>query len=163
MLQRNVLAACLLVPALIATCPDTVHGQLRRRGGDAAPALPSGAPMNARAPFAGVWEGSRIIKGGPGGVTTMPTTMVFQADSTGATYTGFFVLPNGEHAPYEKVLKDGPSLTFESRNSGGGMWKFKGRLAGRDTLTGTLALEDWPQANGMKPAGTFTLVRRGAS
>jgi hypothetical protein len=116
--------------------------------------------MNARTPFAGVWEGARIIKDGAEPERNVPTTMVFEADAKGGGYSGYQVFPDNRRGPYDSIVLAAGTLSWKHSNSGGGSWVYSAKLVGTDTLVGTVALKDWPQGNGREPAGTFKLVRR---
>jgi len=150
-----------LVTMLIIGAADTAAAQERRRSaGGPPPAPPTGVPRNPRAPFAGVWEGARIIKDGAEPERNVPTTMVFEADANGSGYSGYQVFPDNQRGPYNGVALASGTLSWKHSNSGGGSWVYSAKLVG-DTLVGTVALKDWPQGNGREPSGTFKLVRRG--
>lgn len=139
----------------------TSSAQERRRStGGPPPAAPSAVPMNARVPFAGVWDGTRTIKDGAEPEVNVPTTMVFEADSAAGLYSGHQVFPNGGHGPYDGIALARGTLSWRHSNSGGGFWTYSARLVGTDTLVGTVALKEWPQGDGREPSGTFRLVRR---
>ena len=150
-----------LAALLMGTLADTVAAQERRRSaGGPPPEPPISVPRNPRTPFAGVWEGARLIKDGAEPERNVPTTMVFEADETGGQYTGHQVFPNGLRGSYEGVVLARGTLSWKHSNSGGGTWVYSAKLVGTDTLVGTVALKDWPQAEGREPTGTFRLVRR---
>ncbi|CAG0998304.1 hypothetical protein GPROT1_03645 [Gammaproteobacteria bacterium] len=115
--------------------------------------------MNRRVPFAGVWQGTRIISDGVEPEINAPTTMVFEADSSGS-YAGYQVLPDNSRGPFDGMMLANGTLSWKHSNSGGGSWVYSAKLIGTDTLAGTLALKDWPQGNGRSPVGTFKLVRQ---
>lgn len=156
-ISRRVALATLFVCAAV----DVAGAQERRRSsGGPPPAPPAAVPINPRMPFAGVWEGMRVIKDGAEPETNVPTTMVFEADDTGTQYSGHQVFPNGLRGPYEGIVLSRGTLSWKHSNSGGGSWVYSAKLVGTDTLVGTVALKDWPQAEGREPTGTFKLVRR---
>src|SRR5689334_13163259 len=123
---------------------------------------PKGTPRDARHPYAGVWDGSFRISGGPGGEHTIPMTLlVVVPDSAPGTYVGFQILPNGARAPHLETAVTNGEIHWKQPNSGGGYWAYAGRLVARDSIAGTVALEEWPQlpAGEKAPAGTFSVVR----
>ena len=150
-----------LATLLMCAAANTLGAQERRRSaGGPPPAPPTAVPMNPRTPFAGVWEGTRIIKDGAEPEMNVPTTMVFEADNTGGQYAGHQIFPNGLRGPFEGVVLSRGTLSWKHSNSGGGSWVYSAKLVGTDTLVGTVALKDWPQGEGREPKGTFKLVRR---
>lgn len=155
--------AIVVVSMLIIGISDAASAQERRRSTDGPPPVPPvGGPINARVPFAGVWEGTRIIKDGAEPEMNVPTTMVFEADSAAGRYSGHQVFPNGGRGPFDGITLARGTLSWKHSNSGGGFWTYSARLAGTDTLVGTVALKEWPQGDGREPSGTFKLVRRRA-
>ena len=151
----------MMVALCVAGFSSIAGAQERRRSADGPPPPPPTAtPMRHRAPFAGVWLGARLMKNGAEPSHEIPTTMVFDADSAGTTYTGYQVFPNGGRGPYDGVRLQRGTMTWKHANSGGGSWIYSARLVGNDTLVGTVVLKDWPQGDGAEPSGTFTLVRQ---
>jgi hypothetical protein len=155
------LSSIAVATMLIVGVVDTSAAQERRRSADGPPpASPTAQPTNPRTPFAGVWEGARIIKDGAEPERNVPTTIVFEADASGSGYSGFQVFPDNRRGPYDGIALSRGTLSWKHSNSGGGSWVYSARLVGTDTLVGTVALKDWPQGNGRAPSGTFKLVRR---
>lgn len=149
-----------LLTMLILCVSSPADAQERRRSpGGPPPAPPTGTPMNRRVPFAGVWQGMRIIKDGAEPEMKVPTIMVFEADS-GGTYAGYQVFPDNSRGPYDDVRLANGTLSWKHSNSGGGSWVYSAKLVGGDTLSGTVVLKDWPQGNGRVPSGSFSLVRQ---
>ncbi len=83
--------------------------------------------------------------------------VVFRFSVTDGNYSGVIIHPGGGTAPDEKLMSSAAGLSWESPNSGGGTWIYKVRLAGPDSLVGTLVLRDAP-ANFPPPAPSGTLV-----
>jgi hypothetical protein len=144
----------------------SANAQLRRTPGpDGGPPAgeAKGIPRIGARPYAGVWDGTFTIKGGPGGENRIPVVMVFAVtDSAAGTYDGFTVLPNGARAPHLATGVAGGAIHWRQTNSGGGFWIYAGKIVSQDSIAGTVALKDWPQLPpGEKPpTGTFELVRR---
>ena len=114
-----------LAALFMCATADITGAQERRRSADGpAPAPPTAVPTNPRTPFAGVWEGMRIIKDGAEPERNVPTTMVFEADKTGGQYAGHQVFPNGLQGPYEGVVLSRGTLSWKHANSGGGTWVY---------------------------------------
>ena len=62
------------------------------------------------------------------------------------------MLPNGARAPHEETAVANGEMHWKQENSGGGFWLYVSKLVARDSLSGTVALKDWPQlAPGEKP------------
>ena len=156
-----------LATALVALAPSGVQGQVARSGGAGpgprAGEAPKGAPRSARHPYAGVWDGSFTLTGGPGGERSIPIVMVFDvADSTKDRYSGATILPNNARAPHLETAAAKGEMSWKQSNRGGGFWIYAGKLVSRDRIAGTILLKDWPQlpAGEKPPTGTFALVRR---
>ena len=157
----------LALAAVFATMPmDAARAQLRRSPADGsgpAPASPRGIPRNARLPFAGVWDGTFTLIGGPGGDRHIPIVMVLAiADSAKGLYGGATILPNGARAPHLETTVVNGEIHWKQENSGGGFWAYTGKLVARDSIAGTVALKEWPQlpAGEKPPMGAIALVRR---
>ena len=104
-----------------------------------------------------------LLTGGPGGERRVPRVVVFEvADSTKSEYSGGTMLPNGERAPHVETTVTNGEMHWKMPNSGGGFWVYAVRLVSRDSISGTVALKDWPQlgAGEKAPSGIVTLVRR---
>jgi len=150
------------------TAPSIAGAQMRRSGGtgEGAPAgeMPKGTPRDTRRPYAGVWDGSVQLKGGPGGDhDEIPIVMVVGvADSAKGDYVAATILPNGARAPHLETRVVNGEMRWKQENSGGGLWAYAGKLVSRDRIAGTVTLVDWPQlpAGARPPSGTFSLVRR---
>ena len=74
-------------------------------------------------------------------------------------YAGATIHPGGGRAPHQKLVASATGLTWEQPNSGGGTWVFKMRLAGPDSLVGTIVLRDPPPNLTPAPEGTIALTR----
>ena len=167
-MRRSTVRALALsfIAIFVAASPEVLQGQMRRSpdgNGGAPPEAPKGLPRNARFPFAGVWDGTMSLVGGAGGERDVPRTFVFVvADSTKGLYDGVMVLPDNRRAPYAETTFANGEVKWKLPNSGGGFWVYTAKLAGRDSLAGTVALVDWPQLpEGQKaPSGTLGLARR---
>ena len=104
-----------------------------------------------------------LLTGGPGGERRVPRVVVLDvADSTKSEYSGGTMLPNGERAPHVETTVTNGEMHWKMPNSGGGFWVYAVRLVSRDSISGTVALKDWPQlgAGEKAPSGVVTLVRR---
>jgi hypothetical protein len=167
MQQPTVRALAFAVTALfVSISPKTLIGQVRRSAdgnGGPPPEAPKGSPRNSRFPLAGVWDGTMSLVGGAGGDREVPRTFVFViADSAKGQYDGVMVLPDNRRAPYAGTTFANGEIKWKMPNSGGGFWVYTAKLAGRDSLSGTVALVDWPQlpAGEKAPSGTLGLARR---
>jgi hypothetical protein len=120
-------------------------------------------PRSERHPFAGVWDGAMTLVTESGDGLKVPRLLVIDvADSVRGTYTGATILPDNARAPHVETVVAKGEMHWKQPNSGGGFWVYAVRLVARDSLAGTVALEDWPQLTpGQKPpSGTISLVRR---
>ena len=110
-------------------------------------------------PFAGLWEGTMILKDGPG--TGRPFVMrIDVADVSRRSYTGVTLLPGNDRELHDKTrVRDG-LLQWEQPNSGGGLWHYAARLTSLDSLRVTVIPRGWPQGGGKTPNGTFVLIRQ---
>lgn len=160
--------SCVTTMLVAAIGVSNARAQMRRRApaGAAGPPggeAPKGIPRSPQHPYAGVWDGTFTLRGGPAGEHDIPIVMVLiVADSVKGEYAGATILPNGARAPHlETKVADG-EMRWKQENSGGGFWMYAGRIVSRDSISGTVALEDWPQlpAGEKPPSGTFALVRR---
>jgi len=75
-------------------------------------------------------------------------------------YSGLTLHPGGGTAPQNKLTLTAAGLTWEQPNSGGGTWVFNVRLAGPDSMVGTLMLRDAPANFERAPKGTMVLTRQ---
>ena len=158
--------ALALIVSVAAVSPTVLPGQMRRSAdgnGGPPPEAPKGLPRNARFPFAGVWDGTMSLMNGAGGERQVPRTFILAiADSAKNQYGGAMLLPDGARAPYAETTFTNGEMRWKMPNSGGGFWVYSAKLVGRDSLSGTVALVDWPQlpAGEKAPSGTLGLVRR---
>jgi hypothetical protein len=159
---------CLAVVLAVTVGASNVHAQMRRSapdggGGPPRGEVPKGIPRIPQHPYAGVWDGTFTLRNGPAGGHDVAIVMVLiVADSAKGDYSGATILPNGARAPHLETTVVNGEMRWKQENSGGGVWMYAGRMASRDSIAGTVALEDWPQLSpGEKtPTGTFALVRR---
>lgn len=165
------IAVALVAATIVTFGPASAVAQLRRSGGpppgEAPPTPPTGGvPRGAstpRSPFAGAWEGSAVMKNGPGANQRRPLTVSFDVvDSAKNVYSGATIHPNNARAPHLETVVRGSEMQWKQQNSGGGYWVYAARLVSADSIEGSFALRDWPQLQpGEKaPTGTFVLVRR---
>jgi hypothetical protein len=160
--------SCLTTMLVIASGASDAHAQMRRSAPDGASGprpgeAPKGIPRNPQHPYAGVWDGSFTLRNGPASGDHIPIVMVLiVADSATGEYSGATILPNGARAPHLETTVASGEMRWKQENSGAGFWMYAGRIVSRDSIAGTVALEDWPQLPpGEKPpAGTFALARR---
>ena len=125
----------------------------RAPNGEAPAAAASGIPRDARFPYAGLWRGTRIMPVGSDEV-------VLQFTNTDGTYSGAMIHPGGGRAPANSLSATASGLTWESPNSGGGMWVYHVRLVSPDSIEGTLVLRDAPPQFNPVPKGTMALTRQ---
>ena len=161
------LPAIVLASALTVAPASVASAQVRRSAPDGSGGppgdAPKGIPRNPRLPYAGVWDGTFTLVGGPRGGNPIPIIMLLTvADSTKSAYSGATILPNGARAPHLETTVANGEMRWKQENSGGGFWMYAGKIVGRDSIAGTVILEGWPQlpAGEKPPAGTFALVRR---
>lgn len=168
--MNRLVISCLAAVLAAAVGASQAHAQMRRSapdgGGPPRSEAPRGIPRSAQHPYAGVWDGSFTLRNGsPGGEHDIPIVMVLiVADSAKGEYSGATILPNGARAPHLETTVAQGEMRWKQENSGGGFWVYAGKIVSRDSIAGTVALEDWPQLPpGEKPpSGTFGLVRRPA-
>ncbi len=163
---RHVSVATMLVVAAGVTLAPRVRAQLPRSTTPPASggAMPAGAPMLRRFPFAGVWSGSRVMNDGPGSDAPEPIGLMFSvADTARQTYSGALLFPDGGRAPFRDAALAQSKLVWEQANSGGGKWVYSAKLVGRDSIAGTVVLRGAPWKPAKDPSGTFGLVRRPAA
>jgi hypothetical protein len=142
--------------ALLITLTAAAGAQERRRSPnpDGAPPSAQGAiPRNPKMPYAGLWSGTRNMPMGPGPFAT-------RFSAADGKYQGVMIFPDGNTAPWAKVTSSSSGLTMESPNSGGGTWVYSVRLAGPDSMVGTLILRDAPAVLNPPPRGTLVLKRQ---
>ena len=70
--------------------------------------------------------------------------------------------PGGGIAPHNHLAASAAGLTWDSPTSGGGTWVYNVRLAGPDSMVGTLVLRDPPPSQTPAPTGTLVLTRQPA-
>ena len=142
---------------LLATATTSGAQEMRRRSPDASGSTPTaGIPRDARFPYAGVWAGTRTMPMGTDDIGLRFTV----ADEK---YSGLTLHPGGGTAPQNKLTLTAAGLTWEQPNSGGGTWVFNVRLAGPDSMVGTLVLRDAPANFEGVPKGTMVLTRQPAA
>lgn len=142
------------VAAALACAVGAADAQAaRRRSGGEGRAAAAAVPRDARFPYAGLWVGVR--------------TMPLGADTIGLRFTvvdgryaGETLHPDGSRAPQHRLAASAAGLAWEQPNSGGGTWVFRVRLAGPDSMAGTLVLRDPPPSLTPAPRGTLVLTRR---
>jgi hypothetical protein len=78
-------------------------------------------------------------------------------------YSGLTLHPGGNASPQNNLAATPGGLTWEQANSGGGTWVFRVRLAGPDSMVGTLVLRDAPANFNPVPQGTMVFTRQVAS
>jgi hypothetical protein len=146
----------LLYAALAVTCfaaPTLAQIARTREPNGEPPRVSTATAWRADFPFAGLWRGTRIL---PPGTDTV--TLLFTVDN--GRYAGAMVYPRGLVVPHDKLTTTKDELIWEQRNSGGGMWVYTVRLAGRDRMEGTVTLRDAPTNLQPAPNGKIALVRQ---
>ena len=135
----------------------SAHAQLARTRspGGGEPSAGPGIPRDARFPYAGVWRGTRTMPVGSDEIRLRFTV-------TDEKYSGATIHPGGNTSPQNNLVATAAGLTWEQPNSGGGTWVFHVRLAGPDTMVGTLVLRDPPANLTPAPRGTMGLTRQPA-
>lgn len=162
--------SCLTTVLVAAVGASNADAQMRRSAPDGAGSpprgeAPKGIPRSPQHPYAGAWDGTFSLRGGPGGERHVPITIVLiVADTSNDEYSGATILPNGARAPHLETAVVNGEMRWKQRNSGGGFWMYAGKIVSRDSIAGTVALKDWPQLppGETPPSGTFALVRRPA-
>lgn len=154
-LPRPLPRSRLLVLAMLAACAFDAAAQLpRTRSPNAdAPPAPRGFPRQPEFPLAGLWRGARSL---PPGTDTV--TLLFTVDN--GHLVGAMVYPRGLVVPHDKLTAQKNAMTWEQRNSGGGMWVYTVHLVGEDRMEGTVVLRDAPANLQPAPAGNVSLVRQ---
>ena len=87
----------------------------------------------------------------------------FRFTVTDGAYSGLTLHPGGAASPQNKLAMTAAGLTWEQPNSGGGTWVFNVRLAGPDSMVGTLVLRDAPANFNSAPKGRMVLTRQPAA
>jgi hypothetical protein len=144
-----------MTAALLFVTATTAGAQeMRRRSpdGKGAPAA-AGVPRDARFPYAGVWAGTRTMPIGSDDIG-------FRFTAANGAYSGLTLHPDGGTSPQNKLTLTAAGLTWEQPNNGGGTWVFNVRLAGPDSMVGTLMLRDAPSNFKTLPKGTMVLTRQ---
>jgi hypothetical protein len=149
----NGLAAAMLILSIA----QTAHAQLRRSGSPGGEQTPSakGVARDPRFPYAGLWSGTRTMTVGSDEIS-------FQFSVADGAYSGVTLHRGGGTAPQQNLAATAAGLTWEQPNSGGGTWLFRVRLAGPDSMVGTLVLRDPPPNLTPAPTGTMILTRQPA-
>lgn len=145
----------LLITAL-GISASAIHGnaQIARTRSAGPDAPPAGVSTNARFPYAGTWTGTRTMPVGSDAIS-------FSFSVIDDNYTGVTLHPGGASSPQHSLTATSAGLTWEQPNSGGGTWVFHVRLAGPDSLAGTLVLRDAPANLMPAPVGSMVLTRVG--
>ncbi len=145
----------LIAAAFAATLATPGRAQLPRQsaaGGNGS-SPERGRPRDSRFPYAGVWHGMRTMPVGQDEIQ-----LHFSVDD--GKYAGFLILPDGRPVPGNNLVANSGGITWELPNSGGGTWVYHVRLAGPDSLAGTLVLRDAPPNFNPAPRGTLILKRQ---
>ena len=148
-----------LIAATLLVGVTTTSGaqEMRRRSADASGSVPTaGVPRDPRFPYAGVWSGTRTMPMGSDDIGLRFTV-------ANEKYSGLTLHPGGGTAPQNNLTLTAAGLTWEQPNSGGGTWVFNVRLAGPDSMVGTLVLRDAPANFERVPKGTMVLTRQPAA
>ena len=133
----------------------TASGQGVRRaapGGEVPTPAQAGVARDPRFPYAGLWTGLRRM---PVGDNEIGFEFTVAADR----YSGQTLVGGGAVA-HERLVASAAGLRWEQPNNGGGLWLYTVRLAGPDSLVGTLKLQGGPPDLRPVPEGTLILVRR---
>jgi len=155
-MKRQVVVALAAVFTLLTASTSLAQIARRSPGTDAGPApANNGTPRDPRFPYAGVWRGTRIMPIGSDQIG-------FRFTVADDKYTGVTLHPNGGTAPQNALTATAAGLSWEQPNSGGGTWVFRVRLAGPDSMVGTLVLRDPPPNLTPAPTGTMVLLRQAA-
>jgi hypothetical protein len=116
----------------------------------------TGIPRDPKFPYAGLWRGVRTMPLGSDDIALQFTVV-------DGKYSGVMIHPGGRTSPENNIAVTAAGLTFDHPNSGGGTWVYHLRLAGPDSIAGTLVLRDPPPNLTPAPQGTMTLTRAPAS
>lgn len=147
-----------LVAATLFVVAHAAAAQLPRTrspGGPDAPAPTNGIPRDPHFPYAGLWSGTRTMPMGSDQIR-------FRFSVADGKYSGEMIHPGGGIAPHNHLSASAAGLTWDSPNSGGGTWVYNVRLAGPDSMVGTLVLRDPPPNLTPAPVGTLVLTRQPA-
>ena len=153
-MHRSVLHI-LVAAGFSATLATTARAQLPRQSaaGSNRASPERGSPRDPRFPYAGIWRG----------ITAMPVgqdEIQLRFSIEDGKYAGFLILPNGRAVPGNNLVANSGGITWELPNSGGGTWLYHVRLAGPDSLAGTLVLKNAPPNFNPVPQGTLVLKRQ---
>ena len=155
-MKRQTVVTLATLFTLFASSTSAAQIARRSRGNDAGPASTNnGTPRDPRFPYAGVWRGTRTMPLGSDQIG-------FRFTVTDDKYVGATLHPGGGTAPQNALTATAGGLTWEQPNSGGGTWVFRVRLAGPDSMVGTLVLREPPPNLTPAPAGTMVLLRQPA-
>lgn len=153
-----------VLAATTLACAAAAQERRSREGAAAEPARASGPvtlpsiPYDAGRPLAGVWEGVFTPRRGE----SVPFAVVIEyLNGSYQVYHLVNNMPNAITALSARV--SGDSITWESRNSGGGFLVYTAGLNGRNALNGIMTFREFeplPEHRASPP--TFTLRRRGA-
>lgn len=144
---HSLVAATLFVIAAQAAAAQL--SRTRSPVGLDAPPPANGVPRDPHFPYAGLWSGTRTMPMGSDQIRC-------RFSVTDTKYSGEMIHPGGGIAPHNHLAASAAGLTWDLPNSGGGTWMYNVRLAGPDSMVGTLVLRDPPP--GLTPAPTRTLV-----
>lgn len=153
--MRPAYIGAMIGAALVVCVSSNVSAQLRRSpapGAGSPSAAPAGVPRDRAFPYAGVWRGLRTLPPGTDSLG-MRLTVV------DGKYVGVLLHPGGHTSPENHLTATAAGLTFDHPNSGGGTWTYHVRLAGPDSMVGTIVLRDAPPNLTPAPEGTMVFLR----
>ena len=147
---RQVVATTLLFLAA-----QGAAAQERRQGpgGGGAASNETGEARDDRNPFAGLWRGRRALG------SDLHDELGLRFTAIDGKYVGYMIVGEGGHILSQHLTATSGGLTWDSPNSGGGTWVYNVRLAGPDSLVGTLELRDPPDNLSNTPKGTLVFKR----
>lgn len=152
--QTNILGGAALALFVAYTAAAQLP-RTRAPGGTDAPPAENGIPRDPHFPYAGLWTGTRTMPVGSDDIR-------LRFSVVDGNYAGAMLHPGGRIAPHHNLAASAAGLTWESPNSGGGTWVYNVRLAGPDSMVGTLVLRDPPPNLTPAPRGTMVLTRQPA-
>ena len=139
-----------IVMTFAAVGTATAQGTRRAApGGEASAPAKAGVARDPRFPYAGFWKGLRFGDDEIG----------FEFTVVGDRYSGQTLVGGGVVA-HERLVASAAGLRWEQPNNGGGSWLYTVRLAGPDSLVGTLKLQGGPPDLRPIPEGTLMLIRQ---
>ena len=149
--MHKTLFALVVATALLSTAANAQ--ERRSAGGPGHPPRPVIA-ANARYPFVGTWIGTMTIRG------DQPVLFEFAVEH--GAYKSGRVFPDNNYVQLDNTRLNGEELSWESPNSGGGVWHYKARRITSDSIVGLVELRGITPPEGFPGKGSFTLVRRPA-